>query len=109
MLDRNSKSDSFVKAGMNWLSQHYQIAPWNTYYMYALERAGIYAGTEKVGEHLWYKDGANAYLKTQGPDGSWGKDTDWFNTTWDTCFAILFLRRAARPLVAPESGGKLRK
>jgi hypothetical protein len=109
MLDRNSKNDSFIKAGMNWLTQHYQIAPWNTYYMYALERAGIYYGTEKLGENVWYRDGANAYLKSQAADGSWGKDTDWFNTTWDTCFAVLFLRRAARPLVATEGGGKLKK
>jgi hypothetical protein len=109
MLDRNSKNDSFCKAGLNWLTQHYQIAPWNTYYMYALERACIYYGTEKLAENVWYKDGANAYLKNQNPDGSWGKDTDWFNTTWDTCFAILFLRRAARPLVATEGGGKLKK
>jgi hypothetical protein len=109
MLGRNSKSDSFVKAGINWLTVHYSIQPWNTYYMYALERAGIYYGTEKLGENVWYKDGANAYLKNQNPDGSWGKDTDWFNTTWDTCFAILFLRRAARPLVATEGSGKLKK
>ncbi len=109
MLDRSSKSDSFVKAGMNWLTVHYQVQPWNTYFMYALERAGIYAGTEKLGDHVWYKDGANALLAAQGADGAWGKDTDWFNTTWDTCFAILFLRRAARPLVATESAGKLKK
>ncbi len=109
MLGRSSKGDSYVKAGMNWLVQHYQIAPWNTYYMYALERAGIYAETETLGGHVWYRDGANAYLRTQNPDGSWGKDTDWFNTTWDTCFAVLFLRRAARPLVATEGGGKLKK
>ncbi len=109
MLGRASKSDSFCKAGLNWLARHYQIAPWNTYYMYALERACIYANTEKLAEHVWYRDGANAYLKGQNADGSWGKDTDWFNTTWDTCFAILFLRRAARPLVATEGGGKLKK
>jgi hypothetical protein len=65
--------------------------------------------TYKVALTAMCKDGANAYLKAQAADGSWGKDTDWFNTTWDTCFAILFLRRAARPLVATESAGKLKK
>ena len=109
MLGRNSKSDSFVKAGLNWLTVHYQVQAWNTYFMYGLERAGIYAGEEKLGDHEWYKDGALALLGAQGPNGAWGKDTEWFNTTWDTCFAILFLRRAARPLVATESGGKLKK
>jgi hypothetical protein len=35
-------------------------------------------------------------LDAQKPDGSWvvGKDSP----AWDTCFAILFLRRATRPL-----------
>jgi hypothetical protein len=109
MLGREWKKDSYVKAGMNWLNVHYQVQPWNTYYMYALERAGILFGTDKIGEHDWYKDGANALLKAQGEDGAWGKDTDWFNTCWDTCFSILFLRKAARPLVATEGGGKLKR
>jgi hypothetical protein len=109
MLGRDWKKDSWVKAGMNWLNVHYNVWPGNTYYLYALERAGILYGTEKIGEHDWYKDGANGLLKAQQADGAWGKDTDWFNRTWDTCFSILFLRKAARPLVATEGGGKLKK
>ena len=70
----------------------------------------ILFGTEKIGEHAWYKDGANALLAAQNEEGSWGKDDpNWFNRTWHTCFAVLFLRRAARPLVATEGGGKLKK
>jgi hypothetical protein len=110
MLGREwKKGDSYVKAGLNWLVQHYTIAPWNTYYMYGLERAAILYGTETLGDKVWYKEGANAILKVQNEDGSWGKDTEWFNTCWDTCFSILFLRRATRPLVATEGGGKLKK
>jgi hypothetical protein len=109
MLGREWKKDSFVKAGMNWLAVHYQMGAWNTYYLYGAERAGILYGTETFGDKVWYRDGANALLKAQSEDGSWGKDTDWFNTTWDTCFSILFLRRATRPLVATEAGGKLKK
>ena len=101
MLKRKWKRDSYVKAGMNWLTGHYRITTWNAYYMYALERVGLLYGTETLGTHVWYKDGANAILKAQKDDGSWG------NKTWDTCFMILFLRRATRPLVATEGGGKL--
>lgn len=99
MLDRKWKDDSFVKAGMNWLTVHYQVPVWNTYYLYGLERAAILYGTEKIGDHFWYAEGANALVKAQHENGSWGKDTDWFNTTWDTCFSVLFLRRATRALV----------
>jgi len=109
MLDRKWKDDSYVKAGMNWLTVHYDLQPWNTYYLYGLERAAILFGTEKVGDHFWYAEGANALCNSQKPDGSWGKDTDWFNTTWDTCFSVLFLRRATRALVASEDKAKLKK
>jgi hypothetical protein len=102
MLDRKWKDDSYVKAGMNWLTLHYNVQPWNTYYLYGLERAAILFGTEKIGDHFWYAEGAAGLLKHQHEDGSWGKDTEWFNTTWDTCFSVLFLRRATRALVASE-------
>jgi len=109
MLDRKWKDDSFVKAGMNWLTVHYETPAWNTYFLYGLERAAILFGTEKIGDHFWYADGANALIAAQAADGSWGKDTDWFNTTWDTCFSVLFLRRATRALVASEDKGRLKK
>ena len=98
-----------MKAGMNWLTLHYQIQAWNTYYLYGLERAAILFGTEKIGDHFWYAEGANALIAVQHEDGSWGKDTEWFNTAWDTCFSVLFLRRATRALVASEDRGKLKK
>jgi hypothetical protein len=95
------KQDAAVKAGMNWLTEKFEIQAWNGYSMYALERAGILYGTETFGTRRWYPEGANAILGIQKPDGSWGKDEDeWYGTTWDTCFSILFLRRATRPLVA---------
>lgn len=109
MLERRWKDDSFVKGGVNWLTVHYDIQPWNTYYLYGLERAAILFGTEKIGDHFWYAEGAAALVGAQKEDGSWGKDTEWFNTTWDTCFSVLFLRRATRALVATEGGGKLKK
>ncbi len=113
MLDRKWKDDSYVKAGMNWLAYHFSVNT-NLYYMYGLERTGILYGTEKIGAHDWYADGAKLILKNQNADGSWGKPPaakpdDKGKLTHDTCFAILFLRRATRPLVATEAGGKLKK
>ena len=40
---------------------------------------------------------------------AWGKDIPpASNTTWDTCFSVLFLRRATRALVA-TGDSKLKK
>ena len=45
-----------------------------------------------LGQHDWYREGA-AHLVT------WRKDaTAWNNNVLDTCFALLFLKRATHPL-----------
>ncbi len=108
MLGREWKRDTFVKNGMTWLADNF-AANTNYYYMYGLERTGILYGTEKFGDHEWYPKGAAVLLKAQKPDGSWGKHKDGDKdeadrNTHDTCFAILFLRRATRALVITESG-----
>jgi hypothetical protein len=109
MLGREWKRDPGVKAGLNWLAVHYDIEAWSPYCLYAVERAGILFGTETIGSREWYRDGARRLLRTQSAEGSWGRDSDWENRTWDTCFSVLFLRRATRPLVATEPAGGPKK
>ncbi len=65
------------------------------YYLYALERACGLSGTEKLGAHAWYAEGAKVLLDRQGELGQWGKGGA---SIAETCFAILFLRRATKPL-----------
>jgi hypothetical protein len=75
--------------------------------MYALERAGMLYNTELFGGHNWYLEGARFLVDHQNANGSWGhhegdkKDED----TWDTCFAILFLKKATRA-IATEGGSR---
>jgi hypothetical protein len=110
MLGREWKQHSHVKEGMNWLAQNWSVNT-NYYYMYGLERTGILFGTEQIGTRDWYAEGAKLILRNQNADGSWGKrkEEDKDRLTHDTCFAILFLRKATRPLVATEGSGKLKK
>jgi len=109
MLDRKWKDDSFVKGGMNWLTVHFGGPDLEHLFpVRARALGGILFGTEKIGDHFWYAEGAAALIGAQHEDGSWGKDTEWFNTTWDTCFSVLFLRRATRALVA-TGDSKLKK
>jgi hypothetical protein len=95
--------DKVLRKGGEWLAAHFSVeenpvrgSRHHYYYLYALERAGMLYGTEKFGGHAWYALGARYLLGAQERDGSWGG-------TVDTCFAILFLRRATRPLVATKS------
>ncbi|MBV8881580.1 MAG: hypothetical protein JO332_16610, partial [Planctomycetaceae bacterium] len=95
MLGRDFKKDAVTRAGVNWLAKNYSINN-NLYYMYALERAGMLYDTTKFGDHDWYWDGAKSLVKSQNDDGSWGKNDKVEKNTHDTCFAILFLKKATR-------------
>ncbi len=66
------------------------------YFLWSVERVGVLLGLEKIGDSTWFPVGANALLKDQKEDGSWPTawpDTDSAGLS-DTCFALLFLRRA---------------
>lgn len=90
------------RAAFDWLEKHFRVdanpagytskgamRPWHYYYLYGLERACSMAGKLKLGQHAWYREGAEFLLGAQSPDGSWKS-----NFT-DTCFALLFLKRAS--------------
>jgi hypothetical protein len=114
LLDLDWKKDPTVAAGMSWLTVHFTVTenfgppqdrPAGTnefyyYYLYALERAGMMVGTETLGAHHWYVEGAKVLVEKQSPGGQWEHPGDWNKPSWNTCFAILFLKRATRPLVA---------
>jgi hypothetical protein len=117
MQGKEWKRNTAVKNGMAWLAVNWSVtenkgpaevhdgAPnaYVYYYLYALERLGMLYDTGKIGGHFWYPEGAKVLLEAQKADGSW-EASEPKNPTWDTCFAILFLKRATRPLVA--TGGK---
>ncbi len=114
---RSWKRDKDIHEGLQWMAKNFSVTynpgPYEHgnpkfeenskhqyyYYLYALERAGMLYGTEMMGAHKWYPEGAKVLIANQKADGSWG-------STVETCFAILFLKRATRPLdVATHSAG----
>lgn len=110
-LHKNWRRAPSVNKGVAWLADKFTVKKnpnnpgkdhWTYYYLYALERTGILADTDKIGPHDWYLVGANHLLDTQQGDGSWKPVKKRYDPqeVWDTCFAILFLARATRPMVA---------
>lgn len=77
-----------VEAGYFWLDKNFAVNG-NYYYMYGLERVGSILRRSYIGKHPWYLEGADFITKHQGANGSWSGEPN-------TCFAILFLRRATR-------------
>ena len=110
MLKKDWKKDANVKNGLAWLGKNFSATSnpgrgnsWELYYLYGVERAGVLYGTEKMGDHDWYLEGAKHLISIQDGDGSW-KVAGSEHPTWDTCFDILFLKKATKPLVASTDG-----
>jgi hypothetical protein len=76
------------------------------YWLYSLERMCMAGKIDRVGEHDWYYEGAAWLLARQKTTGAWVGN---HGETVDTCFALLFLKRAfiATPYI--ESGDARKK
>jgi len=107
--------DRAIRDGCGWLAHHWTVKknpagsgkPFlhHYYYLYGLERAGMITLTSKFGEHDWFKEGATLILGQQRDDGRW--DCGKWGTSGpvpDTCFAILFLKKATQPIVNVPAG-----
>jgi hypothetical protein len=119
MLGKDWHKDATVQSGMAWFAKNWSVtqdigpseveggAPeaYLYYYLYAVERLGMLYDTGSIGDHPWYPEGAEFLLKIQKADGSWEGTKREKKPTWDTCFAILFLKRATRRLDV-ATGGK---
>jgi len=108
--------DAGMLDGLAWLSDHFVVTDnpdpgenmWHYYYLYGLERTGAKTGVHWVGKHDWYREGALHLLDAQTSEGGWkeaavsGKPADSTESEiTQTCFALLFLRKATRPPVVP--------
>ena len=89
-----------IEGGLAWLDLRFTVThntgrnltpDFHYFYLYSLERVGAFAHTEYIGEHEWYAAGAMYLVAAQDEAGSWRDDVH------DTCFALLFLRRATIP------------
>jgi hypothetical protein len=119
ILAKDWKKDKVALDGLAWLDKNWSVTEnvgppetakgstngWLYYYLYAVERTGMLFDTPSVGSHDWYLDGARVLLNAQKADGSWD-GSHFKHPTWDTCFAILFLKRATHKLVASTDNTK---
>ena len=93
----NSEIERHMDAALGWLSENFTadrnpgraILGSTNYWLYCVERVGIGAGYKYFGRHNWYREGAEHLVGAQAPGGHWGELAD-------TCFAMLFLYKAAR-------------
>ena len=109
-----AKLDKGIWDAIAWLQVNYSVRDnpgagrrWHYYYLYGLERACVIAAKRFLGEHDWYREGATLLLDAQKAEGPWapGDQLGGFGggppggvryktDLLDTCFALLFLKRA---------------
>ena len=111
------KGDAGLKKALGWLDKNLDVSrnvgidqsevvgpsPWQYYHLYSLERVGRALNLETVGKQKWYPAGATWLLGAQQADGHWAdgegpRSRPSYFTPADTCFALLFLTRATRPV-----------
>lgn len=108
LLREPVKNDPAIARGIQWLGRRFTVTEnpgdppqaWDRqhYYLYALERVGMLVGLDRFGSHDWYAQGARHLLERQGAGGDWSVGKPAHQKIVDTCYAILFLRRATKPL-----------
>ncbi len=72
------------------------------YWLYSLERMAMFLGRRYFSKHDWYHLGATHLLETEQPG-----PYPWGDGLKETCFAVLFLKRAIhlpRVVITGERG-----
>jgi hypothetical protein len=101
------KVQDAVYDGLAWLQSNWEgytnVHPshqpvYTHYWHYALERAMDLVGNQKLGERFWYSDIGQELINRQDAKGFWRSGSTPYdpNDVLDTCFSLLFLRRATK-------------
>ncbi len=111
--------NSIPMRGLEWLARNFTVSsnPSTSsgrprsfsqmhllYYLYGVERVGRMTANRFIGQHDWYREGAEMLLKSQDVvGGSWkGSGGDESNPQIATSLALLFLSKGRRPVVVAK-------
>jgi hypothetical protein len=97
-----------IQRGLSWLGKNFRVntnpggaANWTYYYLYGMERVGRLTGQRFIGDHDWYREGADFLVSQQNLAGSWSSlpSGQSANAVINTSFALLFLSKGRRPIL----------
>jgi hypothetical protein len=97
--------DKGVTRAMRLIDNRFSTsAPFQTYLLYAMERAAALLDSDTLGKHDWYAEASNELVRLQLADGSWN---DQAGPVPATSFAILCLSRATANTLNKPPGKKV--
>ncbi len=106
-----------VDRGLAWLDRNFSVHTnpsgagrgatrnsWLLYYLYGLERAGRLSARRFIGDHDWYREGADMLVRNQDNlSGYWkGTGPHETNPLIGTSFSLLFLAKGRRPVLVAK-------
>lgn len=104
-------TDTAIARAMGWLGRNFSVYqnPGDgghiLYYLYGVERVGRLTNSRLIGNHDWYREGAEALVRRQAQlgGGAWiGVGSGEQQPIVGTCFALLFLAKGRRPVLAAK-------
>lgn len=104
-----SQEEDPIERGIQWLAKRFSVETHpgsqsgfsQFYYLYALERVGRMTGRRMIGDHDWYRAGAEFLVRVQDPfQNRWrGRGFGETDPNVTTSFALLFLAKGKRQVV----------
>ncbi|MCX7425236.1 MAG: DUF4159 domain-containing protein [Planctomycetia bacterium] len=105
--------DAAVRRGFEWLERHFSVTrnpgqraeQYALYYLYGVERVGRLTAQRFIGEHDWYREGADHLVNEEiaGADYWKGEGFAETNEMVATSFALLFLSKGRRPVLLAKA------
>jgi hypothetical protein len=104
------EENTAVERGLEWLGRKFSVdtnpgdGRWVLYYLYGLERVGRLTARRFIGGHDWYREGTAKLVAEQDiVSGLWrGAHIGEDNELVGTSFALLFLAKGRRPVLAAK-------
>lgn len=108
-------AQSAVERGFDWMARNMSLRTNPSegggggnsllYYLYGVERVGRLSGRRFIGQHDWYREGAELLVSWQDSlDGTWRGTgvVEQNNPIVSTSFALLFLAKGRRPVLVSK-------
>jgi hypothetical protein len=108
------EQDDSLDRAINWLARNFSVRRnpgrrgmgqvWHYYYLYGLERVGRLTARRFIGDHDWYREGAEYLIRQQDPfSHHWqGQNTAEDSPHIATSMALLFLSKGRRPVLMAQ-------
>jgi hypothetical protein len=105
------EEDDTLERAMVWMGRNFSVrrnpgqggagSQWHYYYLYGLERVGRLSARRFIGEHDWYREGAEFLINQQDAfSHHWlGRGHSEDNPHVTTSLALLFLSKGRRPVL----------